>query len=142
MLEKFADMELQYQGETIWVPETKLGTYIGSGTGTVTGEALSGSVTWSLFENQAPDVCDFTLVGTIREAGGVDGEADGSGGEQAFEILGYSEHEPDTRTWRLSAGIRFTGVKARAAFPAVGIVTGVFDSESQAHHYELFRNSP
>jgi hypothetical protein len=73
MLEKFADMNLQYQGETIWVPETKLGTYIGSGDGTVAGEALSGNVKWSLFENQAPDVCDFTLVGTIAEAGGSDG---------------------------------------------------------------------
>jgi len=66
-------MNLQYQGETIWVPETKLGTYIGSGDGTVAGEALSGNVKWSLFENQAPDVCDFTLVGTIAEAGGSDG---------------------------------------------------------------------
>ena len=149
MLEKFAEMTLQYQGETIWVPETKLGTYIGSGDGTVTGEALSGSVKLSLFENQAPDVCDFTLVGTIAAAvgtdggtdGGTDTKSDGNGAEYAFEVLGYSEHEPDTRTWRLSAGIRFTDVDGDAAFPAVGVVTGVFNSESQVHHYELFRNT-
>lgn len=141
MLVKFADMKLQYQGETIWVPETKLGTYIGSGDGTVTGDVLSGSVKWSLFENQAPDVCDFTLVGTITAAVGMGGDTDGNGVEHAFEILGYSEHEPDTRTWRLSAGIRFTGAKGGTAFPVVGVVTGEFNSDSQTHHYELFRNT-
>jgi hypothetical protein len=131
MLEKFADMHLQYLGETIWVPETKLGDYIGSGNGTMTGAALSGEVKWSLFENQAPDVCDFTLVGTIHDA---------DSAEISFEILGYSVHEPDTRTWRLSAGIRFTGGEGCDLLPATGIVTGVFESESQTHHYELFRN--
>ncbi len=31
MLEKFADMELQYRGESIWIPEKKFGDYIGAG---------------------------------------------------------------------------------------------------------------
>jgi len=132
MLEKFADMTLQYQGETIWVPDTKFGAYIGSGTGEITGEALSGDVKWSLFENEAPDVCDFTLSGTILDA---------EGAAHEFEILGYSEHEPDTRTWRLSAGIRFTSRAPGAAYPAVGVVTGVFVTESRTHQYELFRNA-
>tara|TARA_R110002110_G_scaffold376568_2_gene586510 strand:- start:19843 stop:20244 length:402 start_codon:yes stop_codon:yes gene_type:complete len=132
MLEKYADMELQYLGETIWVPETKLGTYIGSGNGTMTGDLLSGDVKWSLFENEAPDVCDFTLVGTVTDAGGT---------AHDFEILGYSEHEPETRSWRLSAGIRFAAGNADAAFPAVGVVTGAFHSESRTHRYELFRHS-
>ncbi|MBT4907207.1 MAG: hypothetical protein HOK98_14030 [Rhodospirillaceae bacterium] len=132
MLEKFADMELQYLGETIWLPETKLGDYIGSGNGTITGDDLAGDVKWSLFENQAPDVCDFTLLGTINDAEGT---------EHGFEILGYSAHEPDTRTWRLSAGIRFASRMSGEKFPATGVVTGVFESESQTHRYELFRNA-
>ena len=132
MLEKYADMELQYLGETIWVPETKLGTYIGSGNGTMTGDLLSGDVKWSLFENEAPDVCDFTLVGAVTDADGT---------EHGFEILGYSEHEPETRSWRLSAGIRFAAGDPDAAFPAVGVVTGAFHSESRTHRYELFRHS-
>lgn len=132
MLEKYADMALAYLGETIWVPDTKLGTYIGSGNGTMTGALLAGDVKWSLFENEAPDVCDFTLVGTVTDAGGA---------THGFEILGYSEHEPETRSWRLSAGIRFTAAKPGAAFPAVGIVTGAFYSESRTHHYVLFRHT-
>lgn len=76
------------------------------------------------------------------QTGGTDAKSDGNGAEYAFEILGYSEYEPDARTWRLSAGICFTGAKACAAFPVVGIVTGAFSSESRTHHYELFRNTP
>lgn len=132
-VQKFADMTLQYQGETIWVPEAKFGDYIGSGTGEITGDTLSGDVKWSLFENEAPDVCDFTLTGTIRDADGI---------EHGFEILGYSEHEPGTRSWRLSAGIRFTARPPGAAYPAVGVVTGAFVTASRSHHYELFRNVP
>jgi len=132
MLEKYAVLELQYLGETIWVPETKLGTYIGSGNGTMTGDLLSGDVKWSLFENEAPDVCDFTLVGTVTDSDST---------EHGFEILGYSEHEPGTRTWRLSAGIRFTAGLPDPAFPVVGVVTGAFHSESQTHRYDLFRHT-
>lgn len=136
MLEKFADMTLQYRGESIWVPDTKFGDYIGAGDGQMTGELLSGRVKWTLFENQAPDICDFTLVGTITDADGT---------EHGFEILGYSEHEPDTRAWRLSAGIRFTPPENDGApdpaYPVVGVVTGAFHSETQAHHYEIFRNT-
>lgn len=115
------------------MPETKLGDYIGSGTGEIAGDVLLGDVKWSLFENEAPDVYDFALSGTIQDAAGEGHE---------FEILGYSAHEPDTRTWRLSAGIRFTSRVPGAPYPAVGVVTGVFVTESRSHHYELFRNSP
>ncbi|MEP4379598.1 MAG: hypothetical protein ABJ215_09975 [Alphaproteobacteria bacterium] len=132
MLEKFADMELRYLGETIWVPETKFGDYIGSGNGTITGDLLAGDIKWSLFENEAPDVCDFSIVGTITDEAAV---------AHGFEILGYSQHEPDTRTWRLSAGIRFTSRPNDAAYPAVGVVTGVFETASRTHRYELFRNT-
>lgn len=132
MLEKFADMALTYRGESIWVPDAKFGDYIGAGDGEITGDLLSGRVRWTLFENQAPDICDFSLVGTIIESGNT---------EHGFEILGYSEHEPETRTWRLSAGIRFVPGVANPAFPLVGVVTGAFHSDTQTHRYALFGNS-
>lgn len=143
MLEKIADMALQYRGESIWVPDTKFGDYIGAGDGTLTGTGTdgtpSGRVKWTLFENQRPDVCDFSLVGTIT---GEDGT------EHPFEVLGFSQHEPDSRTWRLSGGIRFPNVEkegagsAAAGYPPTAVITGVFRSEGQSHHYEIFRQLP
>ena len=147
MLEKFADMELQYLGETIWVPETKLGRYIGSGEGTITGDAVAGTVRWSLFENERADVCDVSLVGTIEtavgaDADGADSDADGAGIE--FEILGHSRHDPAARTWRLSAGIRFMladGAPPPAPWPVTGIATGLFETAHRRHRYEIFRDA-
>ena len=140
MLEKIADMELQYLGETIWVPNTKFGRYIGSGDGTVTGDGVagkgvSGTVKWSLFENERTDVCDVSLVGTIA----VDDT-----GEIEFEILGHSRHDPDARTWRLSAGIRFMmadGAWPPEPWPKTGVVTGLFETDHRRHRYALFRET-
>lgn len=135
MLEKFADMELQYLGETIWVPDTKLGRYIGSGDGTVMGDGIARTIKWSLFENERTDVCDVSLVGTITDADGVDTE---------FEILGHSRHDPRARAWRLSAGIRFFMAddgNPPPPWPATGIATGLFETEHRRHRYELFRHA-
>ena len=114
MLEKFADMELQYLGETIWVPETKLGRYIGSGEGTITGDAVAGTVRWSLFENERADVCDVSLVGTIETAVGAD--ADGA------------DSDAD-------------GAPPPAPWPVTGIATGLFETAHRRHRYEIFRDA-
>ena len=51
-LTEFASMTLTYRDKPDAGPEGKLGTYLGRGDGTIEGRALSGAVSWDLFEDQ------------------------------------------------------------------------------------------
>jgi hypothetical protein len=70
MLEHLFDAELVYRSEMEPLTEDGEGKLIGSGDGTVTGPAISGQLSWTLFERPGKRVCAMNPVAVIETAEG------------------------------------------------------------------------
>ena len=134
-LTEFASMTLKYRDKPEAGPEGKFATYLGRGDGTIEGCALSGAVSWDLFEDRETTGCKVNLVGTITTAEGT---------AVRFEVLGYFSRPDGSSSWRLASGIRFRSDDPRYAplDNLLGVMEGEFDMQSYVHRYSIFTSQP
>lgn len=127
--------ELQYDPELPQIDSGhgRPGHYIGSGFGTASIGDHSGSVRWDLFEDQSPDRCAASFVGSVQlENGEVVG----------FETNGWL-HVPDPTTpelWEASGhSVSFNAKEGQTAWldGVTGRWLGTFDSKTYRHRYSV-----
>lgn len=109
------------------------GHYIGSGAGTAHIGDLRGTIRWDLFEDQSPDRCAASFVGTLRFE---DGE------EVRFETNGWL-HVPDDdkpHIWEASGhtvSFKSDGAQTSWLNGVNGRWLGTFDSNTYRHRYSV-----
>lgn len=128
------DVDLQYQPDAVRLPaeDDPARKYLGSGDGTVRGQALEGRVRWDLFERQGDTVCDTRFVGVIETA---------DRARIRFEAVGlFRRPDAQTDTWRMAAGLRFETDDVGYAWLNDTLATwdGTFDMQTYRHHYQVF----
>ena len=151
-LEPLFEAELRYTSsspdEAIIPPDDRDGEYIGSGTGTVRGEKISGRLHWSFY---AAD-CSYLLVLDGREVppdrhlcranpGGVIETEDGAKIEydaRGYGLRGYDPARP--HLWRLTMALHFRTDDERYAWldGGLGIWEGEFDETTKTASYRAF----
>ncbi len=126
------DLQLQPDAARLTPEDDPARKYMGSGNGTVQGQALEGTVRWDLFERQGDAVCDTRFVGVIETADGARIRF------EAVDLFLRSDAEADT--WRLAAGLRFQTDDAAYAWLEGSLATweGVTDLQTYQHHYQVF----
>ena len=111
----------------------KVGDYIGSGVGTVTGPNLKGDVHWTLFEDQNETVCESNLFGLITTD---------DGAQIHFDSLGFFAMPDENRPqrWATTASVRFDTDDGRYTWlnAVLGIWEGEFDVQCYCHHYRVY----
>ncbi len=133
-LNLLAEVELHYVEDKPAVsPDGKVGVYIGSGVGTVSGPELAGSVHWTLFEDQHGETCESNLFGTITT---------GDGALIRFDTMGLFRrpYADQPHLWVSSAAVQFATDDARFAWlnPLLAVWEGTFDMKAYRHHYRLY----
>ncbi len=128
------EIELHYQEGKPPVTETgKVGEYLGSGEGTVSGPEVNGAIHWSLFEAQGEQVCESNLVGVITTD---------EGAEIRFDTMGFFMRPDPSQPhqWVTSAAVSFeTQAETYAWLNAIlGVWEGEFDMHSYHHHYRAY----
>ena len=103
------------------------GSYVGRGNGKIRG-AISGNVTWDLYETQEKSVCSANLIGTI---------SDGDEDRLEFRILGIYKRDSVSDAWRLRSTVHFkNGTGKLTRFDdAAGTGHGVFDMTAFTHEH-------
>lgn len=133
-LKHLFDIVLLYQEGKMPVSiEGKIGEYIGSGEGIVSGPKLNGKVHWTLFEAQTPTICQSNLFGLITTDDGATIEFDSMG---VFMV-------PDKKSphrWHTSAGVSFQTDNDRYSWlnPILAVWDGEFDMKAHQHKYQVF----
>ena len=128
------EVELHYLEGKPPVTETgKVGDYLGSGEGRVSGPEVNGAVHWSLFEAQGQMVCESNLVGVVTTEGGA---------EIRFDTMGFFMR-PDPgqpQKWVTSAAVSFE--TQNEAYTWLNALLEVwedeFDMESYRHSYRAY----
>ena len=133
-LEQLFEVLLQYkEGKRAVSMNGKVGEYVGSGEGTVTGAQVRGAVYWTLFESQRPTACESNLFGVITTE---------DGAEIRFDTMGFFRRPYKDRPhlWITSAAVSFETDDDRYAWlnPLLGVWEGTFDMKSYTHHYRVF----
>ncbi len=130
-----SEVVLQYQEHQSRVmPQsaTLHGKYLGSGTGTVSGE-IDGAVVWDLYEDQTDTQLHRTqFVGRITAE---------DGGSIDFETTGYFVPRAGEPTfWNLTSAIYLFSARGPAYQSlqgALGVWEGVVDTRTFSHCYQL-----
>lgn len=108
----------------------RVGSYLGSGEGSIASQTLAGRVHWDLFEKVEETLCESNLRGLI--------ETD-DGARIEFDTLGFFRppREPGSHTWVNAAAVTFHTDDDRYRWlnDLVCSWQGVFDMSSYQHHY-------
>jgi hypothetical protein len=133
-LEQLFEVRLQYkEGKPAVSMNGKVGEYVGSGEGSVSGTNIRGDVHWTLFEALRPGACDSNLFGVITTE---------DGAEIRFDTMGFFRRPDKDRPhlWVTSAAVRFENDDDRYAWlnPVLGVWEGTLDMRSYTHHYRVF----
>ena len=109
------------------------GGYIGSGTGWARGD-IEGAVKWDLYEDQAPDKCDASFVGTITS---------GSGDRFDFETRGilFAPTNDEPGIYRTNSEVEFES-SSLDTDNLQGDWVGTFDANSYHHSYVVTLGTP
>ena len=126
-----ATLILNYQEKKTPLPVGLLGTYLGSGNGTLKFKDIEGPINWDLFENQYGNLCDANFIGTI---------ANKDENQIPFKILGFFVKIENTNLFKFWGTICFPIEDGRAPHDnsKTGFVSGVFDMETYRHEYRVF----
>jgi hypothetical protein len=128
------DPNVKQASESAGIPTP--GGYIGSGTGQASGD-IEGVIKWDLYEDQAPDKCDASFVGTITSE---------SGEELNFHTRGIlfapTAAEPGIYRTNSEVTIGNDSPDERDAGSLSGEWIGTFDSTKYHHSYVLKLDSP
>lgn len=133
-LEQLFEVRLQYkEGKPAVSMNGKVGDYVGSGEGSVSGANIRGDVHWTLFEAVRPGACDSNLFGVITTE---------DGAEIRFDTMGFFRRPDKERShlWVTSAAVRFETDDVRYAWltDILGVWEGTLDMRSYKHHYRVF----
>jgi len=125
--------ELQYRGqEAITSAEGKVGDYVGSGDGTVTGQ-ITGVIRWDLYEAIDEGVCLSNFAGNIKTE---------DGATIHFDARGHGKvpdpQKPDD--WVMVYGVKFSTEDARYGWlnATLGVWEGEFSMATYQHHYRVY----
>lgn len=129
------DVLLKYQAgkPPVRPSEDRPGEYLGSGTGTIVGPALRGTVEWDLNEHTGRDACRMYFSGVIRTD---------DGALIMFDTLGFgSVPDPSTAPtrWTVAAAAQFESSDPRHAWLTTHPMTwvGEFDARTYEHRYTV-----
>jgi hypothetical protein len=133
-LEPLFEVQLQYkEGKPPVSSQGKVGEYIGSGEGTVSGLKIKGTVHWTLFEAQSETVCESNLFGVI--------ETD-DGARISFDTMGFFmlPDKGSPNQWVTSAAVSFDTEDERYQWlnTILGVWEGEFDMGTYRHHYWVY----
>ncbi len=142
LLKPLFEARLQYQSdrEEVVSAETQEGELVGSGDGTVTGDALSGTVRWSMYAGNCAYV--FVRAGLEPPAGqhlctvdpaGVIETVDGA--QIWFDARGYGLRGADPSQpylWMVTMGVQFTTTDQRYQWlnTTLGVLVSEFDERT------------
>src|SRR5262245_36438121 len=99
MLVPLLDAELVYRAEIEPLTREGEGELIGSGDGTVVGDAIKGRLTWTLFERPGKLSCAMNPVALIETE---------DGAHVRVEARGFATRSQEaSRVWSVAATLRF-----------------------------------
>ncbi len=129
------EVNLQYkQGlPPITSAEGRIGQYLGSGEGTVSGERLTGTVRWDLYEAVGETRCETNFAGVIETSDDV---------QIQFEAKGYGMVRDSSKPnkWTMVAALQFDTTDNAYAWlnNTIAVWDGEFDMETYRHHYQIY----
>jgi len=132
MLAHLFDAELVYRSEMEPLTRDGEGELIGSGDGTVVGDAIPGALAWTLFEQPGNLVCAMNPVAVI--------ETD-DGARVRLEARGFARRSDETgRVWAVAATLRFESDHERYRWldNALGVWEGEFDAKAHRARYQAY----
>ncbi len=134
-LELLSEFRLQYEKSQprVTLGDPRVGSYLGSGTGTARGSLLSGKIRWDLFEARSETFCAADFRGQVDAEDGVAVE---------FECIGFFRRPSSNEmVWTMSGSVFFRSQHARFSSlterPAVW--EGAFDMSTHTHRYLVYR---
>ncbi|MCI0711818.1 MAG: hypothetical protein L0154_16805 [Chloroflexi bacterium] len=131
------ELEMQYRVDqpAITSPEGKVGEYIGSGDGTVTGK-IDGLLRWDLYEAIDDDVCLTNLAGEIEVA---------DGSIIRFDARGHGKvtRANQPHLWTMVYGVKFSTDSQIHDWlnTTLGVWVGQFDMQTYKHKYRVYARS-
>jgi len=132
-LEHLFDAEMVYRGqEALTSPKGKVGQYIGSGDGSITGK-LNGTIRWDLYEAIDHETCLTNFAGIIETL---------EGDIIRYDARGHGKVPDPTRPheWVMVYGVKFeTDSEAyRWLNATLGVWEGEFNMETYRHTYHIY----
>jgi hypothetical protein len=124
MLAHLFDAESVYRSEMEPLTRAGEGELIGSGDGTVVGEAIAGALAWKLFERPGNLSCAMNPVAMIETE---------EGARVRLEARGFARRSDEaSRIWAVAATLRFESDDERYRWldNALGVWEGEFDAEA------------
>jgi hypothetical protein len=132
MLAHLFDAELVYRSGMEPLTRAGEGELIGSGDGTVVGDAIAGALAWTLFERPGKLTCAMNPVAVI--------ETD-DGACVRLEARGFARRsEEASRIWGVAATLRFESDHERYRWldNALGVWEGEFDGDAHRARYQAY----
>jgi hypothetical protein len=132
MLAHLFDAELVYRAEMEPLTRDGEGDLIGSGDGTVVGDAIAGALAWTLFERPGRLSCTMNPVAVIETE---------EGARVLLEARGFARRSDEaSRSWEVAATLRFESEHKRYAWlnNALGVWVGEFDAEAHRARYRAY----
>jgi len=139
-LKHLFDMELRYTEKFSdgILTENRMGEYIGSGQGSVSGPRIQGQILrWDLYEDVTEVVCRSNLDGRI---------ATNDGAQIKFNTMGFLMI-PDksySDRWISTAGVQFETDDEQYVWlnGLLGIWEGTFNMATYRHNYRVYVQTP
>ena len=132
MLSHLFDAELVYRSEMEPLTGEGEGELIGSGDGSVAGEAIAGALAWTLFEQPGKLVCAMNPVAVIETE---------DGARVRVDARGFARRSDEaSRTWTVAATLRFESEHERYRWldNALGVWEGEFDAAAHRARYQAY----
>ena len=129
MLAHLFDAELVYRSQMEPLTREGEGELIGSGDGTVVGDAITGTLAWTLFEQPGTLSCAMNPIAVI--------ETD-DGARVRIEARGFATRSDEaSRVWAVAATLRFESDHQRYRWldNALGLWEGEFDADAHRARY-------
>ena len=132
MLTHLFDAELVYRSEMEPLTHEGEGELIGSGDGTVVGDAITGTLAWTLFERPGRLSCAMNPVAVIETH---------DGARVRVEARGLATRSDEaSQVWAVAATLRFESEHERYRWldNALGLWEGEFDAETHRARYQAY----
>jgi hypothetical protein len=132
MLARLFDAELVYRSKMEPLTQDGEGELIGSGDGTVVGDAITGALTWTLFERPGKLTCAMNPVALIETE---------EGARIRLEARGFARRSDEaSRIWDVAATLRFESDHERYCWldNALGVWEGEFDADAHRARYRAY----
>ncbi|MCI0710771.1 MAG: DUF3237 domain-containing protein [Chloroflexi bacterium] len=132
-LEHLFDAAMMYRGKAaITSPEGKVGEYIGSGDGKVSGR-INGIIHWDLYEAMDDGVCLTNFAGRIQTE---------DGAIIHFDARGHGKvvNPQKPNDWVMVYGVKFNTEDERYDWlnAMLGVWEGEFSMEDYKHNYRIY----